>query len=284
MSNDLQRTIYETLGALWPIWRGKGRWVNLLARTLTVGAYGTLKPISVGRYSVWLDPGDLNDRLTYFGVGGRGNHLLMTELVRPGDVVIDGGANVGHFAATCAQLGARVYAIEANPKLCERLSRTAGVDDPPRISVHNVALWRERTELDFNIATITGWSSLIENPTFQTASKVRVQAVTLDEFAQTNGIERVRVLKLDLEGAETDALLGAKRLLERQAIDYALVESDIHRLRAFSHTGNELDGLLTSAGYVPERVIDSEHVLPISDKRRMPGSFSGDHLYKRAGL
>src|SRR2546423_5592966 len=101
----------------------------------------------------------MNDRYAYFGVAGAGNAALMADLLRPGDVVIDGGANVGHFAATCAVLGARVYAIEANARLCERLARTAA--DAP-ISVHNVALWREPADLDFNVATVTGWSSLVE--------------------------------------------------------------------------------------------------------------------------
>jgi FkbM family methyltransferase len=256
--------------------RGHGRWLDLLRKGLGVGSYQDLKPLRVGRYTVWLDPGDLNDRYAYFGIAGGGNYSLMTELLRPGDVVLDGGANVGQFAATCAALGARVHAIEANPHLCERLRRTA---TDASISVHNVALWREPAELDFNIATVTGWSSLVENPTFQAASKIRVRAVTLDDFVREQGIERVRVLKLDLEGAETDALIGARGLLDRHAVDYVLVESDVHRLNAFGHTGLELDSLLSRAGYAAERVIDSERVLPMTAARRIPGSFNGDHLY-----
>jgi hypothetical protein len=122
---------------------------------------------------------------------------------------------------------------------------------------------------------------LVENPTFATSSKVRVRATTLDAFVEEQGIDHVRLLKLDLEGAETDALLGAARLLERRAVDYVLVESDLYRLRAFGHTSMELDAILTSAGYVAERIIDSEKILPVTSQRRLPGSFSGDHLYAR---
>jgi FkbM family methyltransferase len=278
IQTETRRTLYEHLGRLWPVRRGHGRWLDVLQRGLGVGPYAELRALPVGSCTVWLDPGDANDRYMYFGVAGGGNSALMKELLRPGDVVIDGGANVGFFAATCVSLGARVYAIEANPELCKRLERTATGGS---ISVHNVALWREPAELDFNVATVTGWSSLVENPTFRAASKIRVRAVTLDGFVDEQHIDRIRVLKLDLEGAETDALMGARGLLERGAIDYVLVESDIHRLTAFGYTGRELDALLTKAGYFPERVIDSERVLPMTASRRMPGSFNGDHLYAR---
>jgi hypothetical protein len=50
---------------------------------------------------------------------------------------------------------------------------------------------------------------------------VRVPGLTLDEYARTRGVGRVDILKLDIEGAEIEALHGAMRVLETVRLLYA---------------------------------------------------------------
>lgn len=49
-------------------------------------------------------------------------------------------------------------------------------------------------------------------------SQIEVDCVTIDEFAETNGIETIAFVKMDIEGHELFALQGAKRLLEKNRI------------------------------------------------------------------
>jgi hypothetical protein len=111
-----------------------------------------------------------------------------------------------------------------------------------------------------------------------------VSAQTLDEFAETEGIADIRLLKLDLEGAETDALLGAKRLLADKAVDQILFEADPVRLKAFGRSEAEIPTLLADNGYRAVCTISSERILRIGENASEPGVSRGDHLFVREEL
>lgn len=201
--------------------------------------------------------------------------------------MIDVGANVGYFSAVCAQFVGRlgsVHAIEANPSLFLRLQQVVSdIPDGP-IRVHHFAIWRASCVIAFNVATNSGWSSLIQNDTFKTADIVEVPALTLDEFMQREKTKHVRVLKIDIEGAETDALLGSRTCLKDKVVDAILLEASPHRLKAFGRNGSDITDLMDEHGYVPVCCIDSERIIPVTEARRVPGAFNCDYLYVREQL
>jgi FkbM family methyltransferase len=218
---------------------------------------------------------------------GQGYSTLISRLLRVGDCVLDVGANVGYFSATCAlAVGPKgsVHAIEANPSLVDRLrALPANVIDSP-IRVHSMAVWSSTGSLPFHVATVSGWSSLIENDTFRTTQVVQVLSMTLDEFVQRNSIQQVRFLKFDIEGAEFDALLGADKFLEARQADFILLEAERHRLKAFGRSGEDIANFMDARGYRVVCCIDSERIVPASHKLHIPGSFNGDYLYAKEDL
>lgn len=283
----MRQRLYEILVPMWPFRRGQTRWLNLVTRVLGIRAYGFLKQKRVGDYKLRLDPGDPNDLHYYFQRVGAGYSFLMKRLLRLGDCVIDVGANVGYFSAVCAQRvgsAGHVHAIEASPFLFERLCQcVAEVPDGP-IRAYHSAVWKSSGVVSFNAASNSGWSALRENATFETVATVQVPAITLDEFVLRENIKRVRVLKLDIEGAETDALLGAPQLLKSSLVDCILVEAEPNRLNAFGHTGEELADLIEQNGYRAVCMIENDVVMPIAEGRRIPGSSNSDYLYVQEEL
>lgn len=284
---NMNQTLYEILVPMWPIRRGRTRWLNLVTRVLGIQAYGFLKQKRVGDYTLRLDPGDANDLYYYFQRVGAGYSFLMKRLLRRGDCVIDVGANVGYFSAVCAwRVGSegQVHAIEASPVLVERLRQSVAEVAGGPIRVYHSAVWKSCGVVSFNVASNSGWSALRANATFETVATVEVPAITLDEFAVREGVDSVRMLKLDIEGAETDALAGAPKLLKSGRVDYILVEAEPCRLKAFGHTGQELASLIDRNGYRPVCVIESDVVKPLTEDRRIPGSSNCDYLYAREEL
>ena len=123
------------------------------------------------------------------------------------------GANSGHFAALCANRtgrDGRVHSIEANPYLATRLKEAFRTTT--EVCVHHAAAGAQAGRAVFSVATFSGWSSLIPNETYDVKEKVEVDQITLDGLIQSQGIERVRLLKLDIEGGELAALRGAAEL------------------------------------------------------------------------
>jgi FkbM family methyltransferase len=160
-------------------------------------------------------------RLQNMGVAARRTRLIReylggANLVRPGDVVIDCGANIGEFSVACAQAGGRVYAFEPDPQEFSALSANAIGD----MTFVNKALWHTTETLTFYDNNASGDSSLID--TGHAEAVLQVQAVRLDDYAREVGLETVRLIKLEAEGAEPEVLDGAGDLLDR--VDYIAVD------------------------------------------------------------
>jgi FkbM family methyltransferase len=133
--------------------------------------------------------------------------------VAAGDVVIDAGACWGdttlYFANRVGADG-RVYAFECLEEnlgiYTANMRRNAGLQG--RISLERRALWSASGEaLNF---VANGPGSRISGE-----GAAQVRTVALDDFAAEAGIERVDFIKMDIEGAEQQALRGAEYILER---------------------------------------------------------------------
>lgn len=133
--------------------------------------------------------------------------------LRPGDTVIDCGANIGEFSSYVGKMhGAQVIAVE--PEAAEANCIAHNV--PGVRAVINRALWKESGFVEFFSKNDTADSSIFEVAGYQ--QKTRVATITLAEIFAEYGIDRVRLLKLEAEGAEPEILDGAEVCLRR--IDY----------------------------------------------------------------
>jgi FkbM family methyltransferase len=127
------------------------------------------------------------------------------------------------------------------------------------MSLHNLALGSERKKMLLQVNASAATNSLLETDgkaapfwdqgILDTIERVDVDVTTLDEFCRENGIEKIDVLKLDIQGSELEALRGAKGLLSQGNIGVIYTEM----LVAPSYKGQfkplELFGFLDGLGY-----------------------------------
>lgn len=262
--------LYGLLGCCYPPIRGKSRWILLLRRVLRPRS--ALRDCEISEGVLQLDPADPNDAMYYFGVAGRAVSRLVRGIVNPGDAVIDGGANVGYISLVA--LGAAgdsglVYSIEANPPLVRRLRGLWGGRKSSQVL--EAALGRHEGVVEFNIASNSGWSSTRSNPTYQVHRTITVNGVTLDSIVASSGRERFKLLKLDLEGGEMDALLGATKSLAESRFDCVVLETERHRAAAYGYSTADILSLFRANGYRLAAVISNEAL-----RRARPGENPGD--------
>ena len=126
----------------------------------------------------------------------RGHHLC-TELLSSESVVIDLGACEGEFAQTVTQRwGARVFAIEANPAIFSKTYSDA------RVSKHNLAISDRKGMAKLYLARNPEGNSLDpRHRDVSTDAYVEIPCATLVDFMAQQGIRKVDVLKVDIEGA-----------------------------------------------------------------------------------
>lgn len=167
-----------------------------------------------------------------------------------GGIAIDAGANIGIFTANFSRAvgrSGRVIAIEMMPETASSLRQTIALNDLANVELVEMALSDQAGKvLDIRMpdASHFGQASIIRNLDGGGRS-IAVATTTLDDV--TNGLDRVHVMKMDLEGAELLALRGATRTLQiTDAILYEVAEEDAEMDRIFTDSGyriRRIDGL-----------------------------------------
>jgi FkbM family methyltransferase len=127
-------------------------------------------------------------------------------------VFVDIGANVGKYTIRMAkQIGNRgsVIAIEADPENYEALTENIRINKLENVHAFNVACWNKEEDLRFNMCPMgkKGDSSIKSEVS---GRAVTVHGTTLDNILKGLGIKEVDVVKIDVEGAEKEVLLGMK--------------------------------------------------------------------------
>ena len=124
---------------------------------------------------------------------------------RPPKVIVDAGANVGYASIYFANLypDAKVFAIEPENNnfeiLCENIKNYKNI-----IPIQG-ALWNENSEISICDEGLGEWGFMTfssDNP--QRIVKNMVQGYTVDFLIQKYNLEKIDILKIDIEGAEKE--------------------------------------------------------------------------------
>ena len=154
-------------------------------------------------------------------------------------VIFDVGANKGGTYQMFRSLfpQATIHAFEPDPRVYEKLKAKAEAD--PRAHLYQLAVSDSNAELEFHVTVASEKNSLLAPLGSESSGsanavleKIKVQSVTLDDFTAQHGIERIDLLKMDIEGAEIRALEGARDLLKRGAIGCLYLELTFSRSSA----------------------------------------------------
>ena len=155
---------------------------------------------------------------------------------RPGDVFYDIGASVGAYSFIFfaeAKGDCAVYAFEPNPFTFSSLSKNIllnGMEE--KITAFNLALSDKTGIAKFFYSSLvpgiassalehTGRQAELSSQGFQ-----RVLTFTLDDLAEKFGLKYPNMLKIDVDGAESNVIEGAKKILASNELRHILVEID----------------------------------------------------------
>lgn len=197
---------------------------------------------------------------------------LIRRVVKPGDVVIDGGANVGFYSLLMATLvgdAGRVIAFEPALPNIEKFKSNRELNRFDNVALYTDALWSEVATLDFWVGKDTGQSALWSS--VDSCYKQQVRALPLDAIAPplANG---VKLIKLDVEGAEVRVLQGARNLLMKYRAPFivcelnptalAQLDSDQDELRSYMDIWSYESFLLREDGGFPVWVPEGTRIKP----------------------
>lgn len=170
--------------------------------------------------------------------------------VRPGDTVIDVGANAGYFALLSRDLGAEVHAFEPNPAMAALIRRSLDLRGGRVTVVESACSSREGVLPLYlgeggNMAT----SSLNPGLNARDTASIDVAVTTLDAYVERTRIDP-SLVKVDVERHEADFVKGAMRTLATLRPDLVIEMTDGEALEALLSIGYRAHRI-TSRGLVP---------------------------------
>lgn len=198
------------------------------------------------------------------------NHFL-----RPGDIFVDVGANIGLFTAIAAKLVGKkglVYAFEPCSLTYDRLKYNVKLNKFSNVKCNQIALSDRNCEQDMVLSLdgFDAWNSLAKPTAGESFSSEVINTMRWDDFAIQHDLQgKVTLMKIDVEGWETFVLSGGTQTLSREDAPTLLVEFTEKAAKTANSSCQELYQKLEHLGY-------KMFVFNPESKKLIPYSFQSD--------
>jgi len=213
-----------------------------------------------------LDISELVAWFVYWGFRDPPRQRLYS-LIEKGDVVIDIGANLGDVALHAARrvsTTGRVYAFEPFPANFAKLQVNAALNSFDNLTIENLGLGSEKQKIEMFVADQLneGMNRMLPNQSVAAnLSTTQVDVVRLDDYVHDNGIEKIDLIKIDVEGFEKNVLLGASETLSKHR-PRLFVEAIDDYLRDQGSSTKDVVEYLGSFGYDLTYAVSGEAIDP----------------------
>ena len=182
--------------------------------------------------------------------------FVFSKYIKRGETVIDCGANIGYytnFFRTIVGKKGCVHAFEPVPSTFEYLTKNIlEYSRCKNYRLNMAGLYKtETTKYIYIPDSISGHASLNEHQKAWNAYKIdrkEIKLTTLDTYVKSKGIKEIDFIKMDIEGAEIEALKGGKQTLSEHLPTLHL-EVNSQLLKNFKQKPADLLDFLKTIGY-----------------------------------
>ncbi|MBR9706714.1 FkbM family methyltransferase [Candidatus Pacearchaeota archaeon] len=135
------------------------------------------------------------------------------KFLRPGDVVLDVGANVGYYSLLSSRIvgdKGSVYSFEPMTSANKRMQINLLLNNFKNINLEKLGVSDKPGTQKFYFQNQYSMFKSAKGP-----SEEKVKFVTLDEYVKKNKIKNVRLIKTDTDGFDAKVLLGAREVIKK---------------------------------------------------------------------
>jgi FkbM family methyltransferase len=211
-----------------------------------------------GRYAMTLNLANVVHRQIYMRCFGRAMTQWARAVLRPGGTFVDVGAHAGYFSLLASDLvgpDGRVFAIEPNPAVFATLCAHLAANGIDNVNACECGL-ADRGGWDMlhvpDLSVLDSHATLLQRADWHA---VRIPLRRLDECFDAWMLDRVDLMKIDVEGAELRVLAGGAAHLASGVVRHVMIEINRPRLVEAGGTADALVAELAALGFVPARVI-----------------------------
>ena len=165
-----------------------------------------------------------------------GETMFYMQAVRKNSIIIDIGSNIGYYSLLGAVRvsNGKIYAFDVDKRVNSILLENVKLNTVKSRVVNVESLASDRNGKEGFIEEHEAEMNHIAYS--KTSKNHKFPAVTIDRFLSGNKIKHLRIVKIDVEGAEYKVLLGMKKSLKRHDVDYLIIELNENIIKfGFSH-------------------------------------------------
>ena len=225
----------------------------------------------------------IQQQLFWYGHYEKELGVLIRKILKPGDVFLDIGANIGYFSLLAAkhEPTAKIFCFEPVRSSFHKLEENIALNAAKNVKAVNAGIGERNQEREIYISgeDNTGMSSFQRPENYSGKSEI-VKVITVDEWFSSSGLARIDLIKLDVEGSELASVKGMDGTLKKfkplliveinpeTLSQFDLMPEDIFRhLRDLSFSGF----LILSSGTLKQvnhyQTGDTNNVLFIHDEK-----------------
>ena len=175
------------------------------------------------------------------------------DIISVDDSFFDLGANEGYFSVLAAKIiGGKglVYAVEPQSRLQEIVARNFKTNKIDNYRIIQKAISNKEGTIQLSLApdTNTGSSGLFNVQKYKNPTEV-VHMTTLERLFNDEKIKNIKLMKVDIEGLEYEAILGSQNLFKQNVIENIALELHPSIIEKRNNRVNDIIDFLSEAGY-----------------------------------
>lgn len=189
-----------------------------------------------------------------------------------GMTAFDVGANIGEISLLFSRfvgLSGQVHSFEASSQTFQKLSTVCSIAHRSQITLTHAAVSNQEGTLALNVydESHSGWNTIADRPLeaygidVKPVKRETVPAITLDSYCREKNISCIDLLKIDVEGAEYQVMLGAKELFKDQKIKCCVFEFGATTFD-MGNIPEQIETFLRSYGYGIKNVVKNNPNFP----------------------
>jgi FkbM family methyltransferase len=214
-------------------------------------------------------------RIYYFGVWEPNLTAFLMRRLCPGDLFVDVGANIGYFSLLAAKFvgtSGKVLAIEASPSIFEKLANNLRYNNLDNVVALNLAASDSSgvTSVYLGPEVNIGQTTVLKTDHYRV--ECEIQCKRLDDILSSEDLQRAKIIKIDVEGAEWAVMAGVLPLLKSfpETLE-VVIEISPRRLETLGKSAEEILRMFEMTGFnayeLENDYSDASYLSSLSGKR-----------------
>ncbi len=187
--------------------------------------------------------------------------ITLNSQIKNSNICVDVGANIGITAIWMAKNSKKVYAFEPVPDNVNRLVENLEANNILNVNIIKKAVSNKNGDAILTLFNSYGHHSLSSKHISSPKGAISVETITLDKFAECEKIDKIDVLKIDVEGFELEVLQGAKKMLTEKRVNMIIFEHAPILMKLQDRKPSEVVEFLIGLGYSIYRLDGTEITL-----------------------